>query len=112
MKNKPIIVILGNTVLIEGVLVSLKNQENLCIYRIENPGPDLDACLRSMLPNLIIFELDDPGLGDYFDFLKETSEISFIGLDRKSSQVIVVNSYQRNTGSMQDFIQFIHDVVR
>lgn len=112
MKKKPIIVILGNTVLIEGVLFSLKSQENLTIFRIENPGSDLEECIRLMLPDLIIFELDDPGTRDCLECLKEMDEFSLIGLNLRKNQVTVLNSSQHNTGGMQDFIQIIQDIVQ
>jgi hypothetical protein len=111
-EKAPIIVLLGHTVLIESIAISLEMLPNLCVCRIDGPGKDLAERLRSIMPELVIFELEASGSSILLDILKKPTGIPLLGLDQNCSQVIVLNSYPHMTRTMSEFIQIVQDIVR
>ena len=112
MEKEPIIVLLGHSVLIDGVAVGLERQQNMRVCRIDDPGEDIEERLRSIMPELVIFELEVSGSSSLMNLLKDRTGISLLGLDQHCSQVMVLNSYPKTTCTMSELIETIQSIVR
>ena len=112
MAKEPLIVLLGHSVLIDSVAVGLERQLNLHIFRIDDPGEDIEEHLRSMTPGLVIFELEDTGSSSLLNLLKDQTRISLLGLDRHCSQAIVLNIYPKATRTMNELVCIVQTIVR
>ena len=108
--SRPIIWIIGNTVLMDGVAACLEERQITNLVHWDVLNADLDANLQASKPDLIIFELETPSTNMLLDLLKEQPGIQLLGLNQNCSQVIVLNSFQRTTRTMTDLYQVVQEV--
>ena len=110
MERGPCIVLLGDSVLMDSVA------ECLAVRRV--PGILRTACtsiddqFEFLKPDLILFELGQPFSDQVIALLQRRPGLSIIGLDLKSSQVIVLGSYQRLISNMEDLYQVVLTEIR
>jgi len=109
-KNSEAIWIIGNTVLMDGVEACLKELKLNDLVRWNAIHTDIDPYLRTHRPKLIIYELDTPGSYILLDLLKEQPGIHLLGIDLECNQVLVMNSFQRQTRTMTDLYQIVTEV--
>ena len=107
MSRQPLIVLLGDSVLIDGVAVSLGGSQVLRVARISTLAFNIDECLKSLKPDLVVFELDSPYSSLVFSFLRRQPGLRLIGLDLTCSQVIVLDSYQHATRAMSELAHVV-----
>jgi hypothetical protein len=108
MIKRPLVVLLGDSVLIDGVAVSLGGCPELGVARIDTLVIDIEACIKSLKPDLVVFELDSPYSAHILSLLREQPGIQLVGLDLTSNRVLVLNSRQHKTRSMDEFSHVIH----
>ena len=108
MGKRPLIVLLGDSVLMDGVAVSLGGCQELGVARIDTPVMDIEACIASLKPDLVVFELDSLYSLHILSLLVKQPDIQLVGLDLTASRVIVLNSHQHTTRSMDEFSHVIH----
>lgn len=94
----------------DGIAANLQEHHTKNLVHWEKLDVNFDAKLRSNSPNLIIFELDAPGSYLLLDLLRHKPGIQLIGIDRNCEQVIVLNSFQRQSHSMADLYQIVQEV--
>ena len=102
MEKRPLVVLLGKSLLLDGVAVSLMDQQRLTMVRMESGTNVIQEQLGSLEPELIVFELDSPDAQSIISLLKDQPGILLIGLDLNCSRAIVLNSCQHLTQSMND----------
>jgi hypothetical protein len=107
MEKRPLVVLLGDSLLMDGVAVSLAGRPKLRMVRMDPDVTDIGECLESLKPDLIVFELDNPRSPMIFSILREHPGILLIGLDPDSSQAIVLNSQQHITETMNDLAEIV-----
>lgn len=110
MEKGPRIVLLGDSVLMDSVAEYLTARRG--------PGVLRTACtsigdqFEFLKPDLILFELGQPCSDRVMALLQRRPGLSMIGLDLKSSRVIVLGSYQRLIGNMEDLYQVVQAEMR
>ena len=108
MDEQPLAVLLGDSLLLEGVAMSLEDDGlRLRIVRVDTALPDLQERLKSLNPELVIFELDSSRSPTMLPLLREQPGTLFLGLDPDCSQVVVLNSSQHLTRSMTELGQLV-----
>lgn len=107
--SSPIIWIIGNTVLMDGIAAGLEERQISNLRRWDAVNAELSADLNVFQPDLLIFELDTPGSYKLLDLLKEQPGINLLGIDRNCSQVIVLNSFQRKTRTMTELYEIVQE---
>ena len=107
MEHRPLVVLLGNSLLLDGVAVSLLDQQTLRMVRMDAGSGVYGEQLRSMKPELILFELDSPDAPSIIALLRDQPGTLLIGLDLNCSRAIVLNSRQHLTPSMSDLQQVV-----
>ena len=111
MEKRPLVVLLGDSVLVDGVAVSLGDQRVLDVKRIDISVVGLRERLQSLKPDLIVVELDTQGSQSIVSLLREQPGIMLLGLDLTCSRVIVLNSHQHMTRTMNDLCQVVQTEV-
>jgi hypothetical protein len=107
MSRQPLVVLLGDSVLIDGVAVSLGGSQVMGVARISTLTSNIDECLESLKPDVVVFELDSPYSSLVFSLLREQPELRLVGLDLACSQVIVLNSHQHTMGAMSELAHIV-----
>lgn len=102
MEERPKVVLVGDSLLMEGVAAGLTSWRALAVIRLECDAVDIEECLRSLAPDVIIFELDSPPTPIILALLVERSQILLIGLDLASSRVIVLDSHSQVARTMNE----------
>lgn len=109
-ESNPVIWIIGNSVLMDGVAACLEDRRVPNLVRWDAVDVYLDANLQASQPSLIIFELDTPGSYMLLDLLREQPGIYLLGINQNCNQVIVLNSYKKKTRTMTDLYQIVKDI--
>jgi hypothetical protein len=108
MDEQPLAVVLGDSLLIEGVAMSLEDDgQRLRIVRVDTALPDFKERVKSLNPKLVIFELDNPRSPTMVLLLREQPGALFLGLDPDCNQVVVLNSSQHLARSMTELGQLL-----
>lgn len=102
MEQRPMVVLLGESLLMDGVAASLAGKEMLGTVRMNSHVKDIREHLETLQPDLVIFELDEPESPFLFSLLREQPGILLIGLDLACSRAIVLNSRQQMTRTMSE----------
>jgi hypothetical protein len=98
---------LGDSVLIDGVALSLEKIKSTRVIRLQTPGTEIRERLVHLKPDLVVFELDSPYAPSIMSLLCDPAATTLIGLDLTCSRTIVVNSYPHTTHNMDELAQLI-----
>ena len=107
MGNRRTVVLIGDSLFMDTVEASLKDQQGMDVMRIQGYVGDVKACVESVNPDLVIFDW-----GTYYSrfvmlMLKDRPGIPFIGLDVSSRKVIVMSSQQYTPLTVNDLAHVI-----
>jgi AmiR/NasT family two-component response regulator len=112
MGHQPAVVLLGNSLLMDGVAISLANTQMDNVIRADPAVADTRAYLQSLQPDLIILELSDHRIDTALSLLKEHPDIILIGLNEDSSRVSVLKTQECTIYTMQDLQEVLQEVLR
>lgn len=110
MEDQRLVVLFGDSLLMDGVEASLNATQELGVMRIQSTDHDVHnirECLRSLQPDLVIFDWDTPQAQLIVSVLRDRPGITLLGLDVNSRKVIVVSSHQYTPLAASDLIQVI-----
>lgn len=111
MKKRPLVVLLGDSLLVDSVAAGLGAREALDVIRMDAIAAETGEGLSSLKPDLIIFELDTPWSPAILSILRERPGTQLLGLDLTCSQVIMLNSHQYPTRNMKELCQLVQTQV-
>lgn len=111
MENKPVVVFLGDSMMMDGIVVSQENREIIKSIRLDPSATNLIECLENVKPDLIVFELGSVGSHSVLSVLSEQPGLPLFALDLDLSRVIVMNTQQRFTNSIKELYQLIQDEI-
>jgi hypothetical protein len=107
MQPRPLVVLLGDSLLMDGIAVSLAGRKMPGTIRMDSDVLDIRENLKTLQPDLVIFELGAPQSPAILSLLKEQPGIHLMGLDPACSRVIVLNSQQHPTPTMNELYQVV-----
>jgi hypothetical protein len=111
MEKRPLVVLLGGSLLMDGVAVSLAAPQLWKVIRLDidalDIGECIGECMESLDPDLIVFELDSPWSSSILSLIKDQPGVLLIGLDLSRSRAIVLDSHQHLTQTMDDLCQVV-----
>ena len=107
MDNRRFVVLFGDSLLMDAVEASLGNQQELDVMRVHTNDDDVEACLRAIRPDLVIFDWDTPFSQFAAFLLRDHPGIPLIGLDIASREVVVLSSQQYTPMTARDLAQVI-----
>jgi DNA-binding NarL/FixJ family response regulator len=114
MEERRTVVLYGNSLLMAGVEVSLKDQPALNVVQIDTTLPDVAQRLEGLQPDVVIFDLTTPTSNLHFpsSILQQHPDISLIGLDLNSSKVLVLSGQEHTVLAANDLAQVIQLLTR
>jgi hypothetical protein len=107
MENSRLVVLFGDSLLMDGVEASLRASQSLGVMRIQDGVADLRKCLRSLRPDMVIFDWDTPQAQLIVSVLRDQPGVTLLGLDIHSRKVIIVSSHQYTPLSASELVQVI-----
>lgn len=107
MDERPVVVLLGDSLLMDGVAMSLGDGWRLGVVQMDTSGTDIGERIKSLNPELIVFELDGPRSPTLSTLLTEQPGTMLLGLDLDSSQVIVLNGSRHPARNMKELGQLV-----
>jgi hypothetical protein len=110
MERGPRIVLLGDSVLMDSVAECLAARRVPGVLRVAYTS--IGEQFEFLKPDLILFELGQPCSDRVIALLQWRPGLAMIGLDLKSSRVIVLGSYQRVIDNMEDLYQVVQAELR
>lgn len=111
MDNRPLVVLLGKSLLMDGIALGLGDEQLSGMVRLDVVTGDMREKMQTLKPDLIVFELEDPAAQVIIPFLKNQPDILLIGLDLDRNRAIVLNSCQHLAESINDLQQLVQKVV-
>jgi len=103
-----LLVVLLDSVLTDGIAVSLAGNQLLEITCLDAHAIDVRQRLFTLKPDLLIFELVTPRLPCILSLLWELPGILLIGLDLDCSRAIVLNSHQHLVPSLNELYRVVN----
>jgi hypothetical protein len=107
METRPLVVLLGDSVLMEGTAISLARNQMLEMAQLDAHAIDVGQRLHTLKPDLVIFELDTPRLACILALLWEQPDILLMGLDLAGSRAFVLNSHQHLTPTLNELCRVV-----
>jgi DNA-binding NarL/FixJ family response regulator len=107
MENNRLVVLFGDSLLMDGVEASLRASESLSVMRILDMGVDLSEHLHSLQPDVVLFDWDTPQAQLIVSVLRDQPGVTLLGLDVHSRKVIIVSSHQYTPLSASELVQVI-----
>lgn len=107
MPQRPLVVLFGDSLLLDGIAVNLAGRNMPGAIRMGSDVNDVRKCLKTLQPALIIFELGAPQSTAIFSLLSEQPGIQLLGLDLACSRLIMLNSQQCLNPTMNELCQMV-----
>jgi len=107
MEERRMVVLFGDSLLMDTVEASLGNRQELGVMRIHTTVTDVEERLKSICPDLIIFDLDAPHSQFVLPFLRDQPGVPLLGLDVTCSRAIALSSQHYITLTANDLVQVI-----
>ena len=107
MTRQPLVILIGNSLLMEGVALSLASRPGLNVLQLEPALIQMKDCLRCLEPDLVVFELGAPWSESLTNLLIDQQEIRLAGLDLMTCQLVLTAGQQYQTDTMQELLQVI-----
>jgi hypothetical protein len=106
----PVVWIIGNTVLMDGVEACLRELKMENLVRWNAIGADFEKDMKEFHPKMIIFDRDTHGVNNLLKMLQESPGTYLIDIDLECNQVLIMNSFQIQTRSMSDLHRIVKDI--
>jgi hypothetical protein len=108
MTHRRIVVLYGDSLLMDTVEASLGDNQELGVMRVHSSVTGVAERLKSLEPDVVIFDWDGTRTDFIAPFLREQPGVPLLGLDITCSTVIVLCSQQFITPTVNDLAQVIH----
>lgn len=109
MEQQTVVALLGDSMMMDGIAVSLTKYETITPIRLDPATTNLKDCLQTIAPDLIIFELGTIWFHAILSLLSERPGLLLVGMDLECSRVIIMNSHQYQTKSIEELTQLFQD---
>jgi hypothetical protein len=103
MENQISVVVLGDSLLMDSVAGNLRDELSLSVIRVEGSCINNRECLKSIQPDLIVFEWDAPRPCSILALLREQPGVLLLGIDTNCSQVVQIIGGLHQVQSMKEF---------
>ena len=107
MDDRRIVVLFGDSLLMDTVEASLDENPELGVMRMHSNVPDIGQRLKSIQPHLIIFDWDAPHCQFVLPFLREQSGVPLLGLDVTCSKAIMLCSQEHTILTADELAELI-----
>lgn len=115
MDEKRLVVLYGDTLLIDGVEASLTERSGLDVIRVDTTIANVGQHLRTIAPDLVVFDIDTPVIELsklIVPLLHRQPAVPFICLDAQHSEVVMLACEQHSSHSTGDLVDIIRQQFR
>lgn len=102
MRSQSLVLLLGESILMDGIAESLAQNNLFLIRREVSIGLDMCVYIKLLKPDMIVFELGMSSIDSIVSGLSELTNIVLLGLDLDSCRVVVLSSKQFPIDTMGD----------
>lgn len=106
MNKQQLVVLLGDSLLLDSVEASLTHQDMLSVLRLRTAAPEVTERMDTLRPELIIFDLNAPNFRSLMPFLRMQPSVPLLGLDINTQQAIGLSA-QTHTVVGADELQHV-----
>jgi hypothetical protein len=107
MENRRIVVLVGDSLLMDTVEASLGENQEFGVMRIYTTVTSIADRVKSLCPDAIIFDWDAPHSEFVLSFLRDQPGVPLLGLDVTCSKAIALFSEQHLTLTMNDLARVV-----
>ena len=107
MEQKIRVLIIGESPLLEGIVVSLGHDPLLTLQQVPAGKDGPLHLIAEFKPQAIVYQLDCPGLAEVLSQLILLPEVRLVGLDMHDDHVLVMDSWLVDSPSMRELRQLI-----
>ena len=111
MADQPHILLLGDSVLMDGIAESLSKRRFHNMTRINSDARDARTFVNCFIPDLVIYELNAINIDPILTIIREQSDTLHLAVDMTSSQVILLDCRRKPTQSMHELCELICNFV-
>lgn len=106
MSSAPRLVLYGSSVFLAGLLVELRRNEELEVLALAPCGQNAVQCICALCPFAVLFDL---GAEHAFavSLLHERPDISLIGVDPSSDQLLVLSGRHAQPESVSELVRVV-----
>jgi CheY-like chemotaxis protein len=94
MEKGRLIVLFGDSLLMDTVEASLEGIQDLGVMRIHTGVAEVEERIKSLRPDLVILDLNTPQSSSILPFLRDIPDIPLLGLDVTCSKVMALSCQQ------------------
>ena len=107
MGDQPVAAVLGDSLLMEGVAMSLLRYPQLSLNHLDSSSVNTWQQVNTLSPAIVVLELELSQSPLVISLLKDKPGILLIGLDLECSRVIVLNSRHQAMHTIHDLYRLI-----
>ena len=107
MENGLQVLLLGDSVLMDGVAHSLKERRVTSLVYLEEGDDGIEERVHQLKPDLIVYEIGILKTETILSLLCEQDGVLLLALDISSSKVIIQQNHSRYASSMQELCEII-----
>jgi len=109
MAKQRLVVLFGDSLLMDTVEASLAELEELGVMRVHTGVVDVIGRLNALRPDLIVFDLDTPHTQFLLPYLRQQPDAALLGLDITCSRVVALSSHHYSAPTFADLAQVIEN---
>ena len=111
MVDQPHVLLLGDSVIMDGVAESLLKRKFSNVTRINSNSQEAREIVISLTPDLIVYELNAKNTDPIFTIIREQPDTLHLAIDLNCNQVILLDCQRKPTASMQELCELISQEV-
>jgi hypothetical protein len=111
MNRQQLVVLFGDSLLLDSVEASLSDRERLSVLRLRTAAPEVAGRLDALRPELIIFDVNGPNFASLVPFLRMQPSVPLLGLDINCQQAIGLTARTYSVVGAEELKQVIEDYV-
>lgn len=107
MEEKVQVIVLGDSLLMDSVMVNLQDELALNVSRVDISCMENQECMKSLEAEMFLFELDNPQPDAILSLLKELTDALFLAIDTNCSQVVELSSTRHPIMNMKELCRLV-----
>lgn len=111
MNKQQLVVLFGDSLLLDSVEASLTQRDLLSVLRLRTAAPEVAERLNTLNPDLVIFDLDGRNFRSLVPFLRMQPGVALLGLDINSHQAVGLTAQTHPVHNFDDLKYLIEDYV-
>lgn len=109
MEHHRLILLYGDSLLMDAVEASLADRREIDLVRVRSAILDFETRVKSLCPDLVIFDFDTVHSQFVIPLLRARPNVPLVGLDFNSNQVVVLSGRSYTARTAQELAHLLHN---